>query len=64
MLEPCTVGVLGGVLVGAIIGKGIPRDDTKELLRALGGGKLDKLVRLLQLLEEPEPGGTDDKPEG
>lgn len=57
---PCVIAALAGVLVGAVIGKGIPRNETRDLLRALGGGKLETLTRLLQLLEEPKGGEDDD----
>lgn len=61
MLEPCTVGLLAGVIVGALVGRGVPTHDTSRLLHKLGGAKVDKLIRLLELLEEPEPakGGKD-----
>lgn len=53
----CVLSALAGVLVGAAIGKSIPRSDTRDLLRALGSGKLETLTRLLQLLEEPPTRG-------
>ena len=53
-MDGCTAGILVGVLVGAVVARGVESKGSKSLLGALSGGKLDKLVRLLQLLEEPE----------
>lgn len=54
-MEPCTVAGLAGVIVGALVGQGIPTRESSRLLDALGGDKVSKLLRLLELLEEPTP---------
>ena len=58
-MDGCVAGILVGVLVGAVVGRGAESRQNKTLLSALSGGRLDKLVRLLQLLEEPEEGDDD-----
>lgn len=56
-MESCTLGALAGVFVGWALGAGArPR----MLERALGSPKVSKLVRLLELLEEPPPDEDDE----
>lgn len=50
-LDACTVAVLVGVFVGWALRGGTP---AARLARALGKDQAAKLVRLLELLEEPE----------
>lgn len=49
-MEPCTLGALAGVFVGWALGAGM---QPRAIHRALGSGRAGKLLRLLELLEEP-----------
>lgn len=51
MLEPCVFATLAGVFVGWAMGAG---SQPRAIQRALGQGRAAKLLRLLELLEEPD----------
>lgn len=51
-MEPCTIGILAGVFMGWALGAGT---QPRAIARALGHERAGKLLRLLELLEEPEP---------
>lgn len=52
-MDVCSVGVLAGVIVGYALGAGTkPRLITK----ALGNQNVDRMLSLLELLEEPRDG--------
>lgn len=53
-MDPCIIATLAGVIVGAVIGRGVPTHETSKLLNRLDGAKVSKLLRLLELLEEPD----------
>lgn len=51
-MEPCTVSALAGVIVGAALTAGI---HPRAVSRVFGHQRIERLIRLLDLLEEPEP---------
>ncbi|MGE0347386.1 MAG: hypothetical protein AB7N73_14960 [Gemmatimonadales bacterium] len=55
-MDPCTVGVLGGVFVGWALGAGT---QPRAIARALGQERTARLLRLLELLDVPEDDGKD-----